>query len=144
MNKKNIIIMGAVVVLVAGASFYGGMQYANSKKAQTGFQRNSQGGQQAGRGGNRGGAGLANGDVLKMDDKSITIKMRDGGSKIIYLSDSTSILKSTAGSKADVAVGENVMVSGSANQDGSITAQSVQIRPAGAQPGGSQDNKLKQ
>lgn len=77
-----------------------------------------------------GGAGFASGEVLSTDTKSMTIKMRDGGSKIIFLADSTQIMKSSAGVVGDVRVGSEVTVMGTAGTDGTITAQSIQIRPA--------------
>ena len=80
-------------------------------------------------GGNRGGAGFANGEVLSADTSSMIVKMRDGSSKNIILSNSTQVLKSATGTISDVTTGTQVTVVGSANTDGSITAQSVQIRP---------------
>ena len=72
---------------------------------------------------------MAVGEVISADDKSITIKLRDGGSQIIFFTPSTPVTKSVSSSASDVAVGEQVTVSGAKNQDGSISAQSIQIRP---------------
>lgn len=143
MNKTIIIAVVAVVVVGAGA-FYGGMRYANAKAPASGSgnfanltpeqraaraqQFGAAGGRGAG-GGNRG-AGFTTGEILSKDDKSITVKMVDGGSKIIFFSDSTQIMKSAAGSPSDLTVGQQVVANGSANQDGSLTAQSLQLRPA--------------
>lgn len=82
-------------------------------------------------GANRNGDGsFTVGQIIAKDDKSITIKSNDGSSKIVFFSDSTTIGKTTQGSATDLNNEENVMVNGQANPDGSITAQSIQIRPA--------------
>jgi hypothetical protein len=133
---KNTIIISIVVAIVVGSgAFYGGILYGKNQTASARQQRLigqlGQGGQfnRQGRAGQAGG-GLANGDIIAKDDKSITIKLRDGGSKIVFLSGSTEIMKSVDGAVSDLSVGQSVMVSGSTNNDGSITAQAVQLRPA--------------
>jgi len=132
--KKNIII-GSIVVLVAAASFYGGMLYsAKGKTGPSDFSQNlSQGRNNMGSGARRGGAqsggGLVNGSILSQDDKSLTVKLSDGGSKIIFLSSSTQIMKMASSSKDQLLPGNNLMITGSANADGSVLAQTIQIRP---------------
>jgi len=59
----------------------------------------------------------------------MTVKTKDGGSKIVYFSDSIEIGKTTSGSSADLENGKQVMINGKANQGGSFTAQNIQIRP---------------
>lgn len=136
MNNKIIIgVVGAIVI--AGASFYGGMTYGKSSAPARGqlsggnFEQFQNGGM--GNMGPRGGmgGGITAGEIISKDATSITIKMQDGSTKIILFSDSTQVMKTAAGSLDDLSVGTNVSVTGTTNSDGSITGQSVQIRPAG-------------
>jgi hypothetical protein len=131
------ILTGAVVaVIVVGvASFYAGMSYA---KGQTPSRTQFAGaaGQFAGRAGaGRTGGGVTTGQVLSNDGSSMTVQMQDGSTKIVLFGTSTQILKTAQGTQSDLAKGTNVVVTGSANSDGSITAQNIQVRPAGT-PGG--------
>lgn len=146
---KNIIISVVIALIIVGSgAFYGGMKYGVSMASRASGQRAGQnfanlspeerqqrmqqfGGASGGMGmrGTRGGGGFAAGEIIAKDDKSITIKLSDGGSKIIFLSSGTHVAKSTDGSQDDLAVGKQVVINGSANQDGSVTAQTVQLRP---------------
>jgi hypothetical protein len=135
MNKTIALIIG--VVLIAGGSFYAGVKY-NQSSAKSGA-RNFQTfggaqGQFAGRrgtGANAAGAGFLTGTIIAKDDKSITVKSRDGGSKIVFVGNSTMVMKAATGSIVDLSIGQDVTTTGSVNSDGSVTASSVQIRPAG-------------
>jgi len=60
---------------------------------------------------------------------TITVKLEDGSSKIILLSEKTSINKASEGSITDLTAGEKVAVFGTTNADGSVTAQNIQINP---------------
>ena len=142
--KKQISLLVAVIiaVVVGGSAFYGGMVYGQSQGASramgpnafanlTPEQRQARGAQFGANGGvMRGAGGFSTGEVLSKDDKSFTLKLTDGGSKIIFYSTSTPVTKSSGGSLADVVVGEQVSVNGTPNSDGSLNAQGVQIRPA--------------
>lgn len=125
--KKHLTIWIIATIVIAGISFYAG-----NKHGQAATPSRGQFGQQAGTrtGGRFGsGAGLVAGTVLSKDDTSMTIKMRDGSSKIVLYSGSTQVLRSAPGTAADVAVGAQVSAQGQQNSDGSVTAQSIQIRP---------------
>ncbi|MDD5738424.1 MAG: DUF5666 domain-containing protein [Candidatus Pacebacteria bacterium] len=155
--KKNIIVLFVLVALVVGVgSFYGGMTYAkSSNKFLAGRSFNDQqfianvggagqraGGAMAGRAGGAG--GFISGQVVSKDSQSITVSIArnnatgsqnttgqaGGGSKIVFFSNSTQVMKTTEGSTSDIAVGSNLTITGAPNSDGSITAQSIQIRPS--------------
>jgi ribosomal protein L2 len=139
--KNNVIIITVLVAIIAaGAGFFGGMQYQKSQRPAGGqfanrqFGQGSQG-QFVRRNGQSGGAVI--GQILSLDDKSITVKMPDGSSKIVILSEATAINKQAEGTKSDLKTGENVAVFGSANADGSVTAQNIQLNPMIRQFGGS-------
>lgn len=137
MNKTLIFSIIAVVAVGAGA-FFGGMKYQESK---TNTRMANFGGRVLFSGnGDFSGNGArpvqrvenirpVNGEIISSDDTSITVKMPDGSSKIVLISESTALLKSLEGKKEDLVTGEKVMVVGTENQDGSITAQNIQINP---------------
>lgn len=142
MNK---ITLGIIAVLALSGSFYGGMKYDQSKSlALTGSNMGtfSAQGRQAGFGGGNGtttrgmrgtGGGTA-GNIVAKDATSITVQIRDGGSRTVFFTGTTPVLKSTSGSADDLKVGEAILVTGTSNQDGSVSAQSIQIRPAESIP----------
>ena len=128
-NKTTVIIVGLVVI---AASFYAGMQYGQNQSASVKSARFQQMGANGARnlpGANMRGGGIS-GEVLSKDDKSIMVKARDGGSKIVFFSNSTVVTQSITGAISDIAVGQQIFVSGSTNSDGSETAQTIQIRPS--------------
>jgi len=123
--KKLIPIFIVILLVVAGGAFYGGMKYDQSKTASNLATMRSRNGMTS----NRAGGGFVTGEIISKDDKSVTVKLRDGGSKIVFLSSSTEVTKSVSGTLVDLEVGKNISVNGTANSDGSITAQSIQLRP---------------
>ncbi len=140
--KKTLLMIAVVAIVVGGGAFYGGMKYAQggsqrgnfanlTPEQRQQFTANAGAGFRSGTGQGRGGmnGGFTAGEIISKDDKSITLKMPDGGSKIIFYSDTTEVSKFTEGGAEDLVVGKNISVNGTANQDGSVTAQSIQIRP---------------
>jgi hypothetical protein len=133
MNKQLIIGALAAAVVIGAGAFCGGIAYA---KAKSSLRVNGQFSQFSGNGarGIRAG-GMGNvvvGEILSKNASSITVKMQDGSTKIVLISASTQVMKTASGSLGDLSEGANVAVTGLANSDGSVTAQSVQIRPEGA------------
>ncbi|MFA5889043.1 MAG: hypothetical protein WCW47_02035 [Candidatus Paceibacterota bacterium] len=135
-NKTTIVV---VVLILIGASFYGGVVYGKRTLPTRGQFTNSQftgnvsGARGTGMRGNING-GFTAGEIISKDATSITIKMQDGSTKIVLVATSTQVMKSSAGSLGDLTTGTNVTITGTANSDGSLTAQNVQIRPAGLAP----------
>jgi hypothetical protein len=131
MKNNNLIITVVAVVVVGAAGFFCGMQYQKTKRPQFAnnqFQRqmmNGQG-QNSGRAGS-GGIQPVSGEIIVVDDKTVTVKMQDGSSKIVILSDSTVINKTQEGSKADLKKGDRMTAFGKSNSDGSITAQNISL-----------------
>lgn len=140
--KNNYLMIVVLVLVFAGVGFFTGMKYQESK--QPAFLRQFGGGQQETRiggqmqGGNRIGGRSVTGEIINQDEKSITVKLPDGSTKIVLLSDKTTVNKMAEGSKNDLKVGEQVGVFGTENQDGSVTAQNIQLNPMfrGATGGG--------
>lgn len=130
--KKNLTwILAAAIVVVGVGAFYGGMVYGKNQASsalQANFANRQFNG--AANGNRRNGqmGGFLNGEVISKDDKSLTVKLRDGGSKIVFFSGATQILKSVKGTIDDLPVGSNVTANGQTNSDGSVTAQLIQLR----------------
>ncbi|MCL6471373.1 MAG: hypothetical protein K6T91_00965 [Firmicutes bacterium] len=143
MNAKIVATIVAVAMVFGGGGFYGGMAY---QKAQTPAFGTSDGRWpgmmgRAGADGQGGAGGNANGnrrffgqggrpvsgEIISQDDKSITVKLADGSTKIVMLSDKTEISKASTGNRSDLKKGERVFAAGTENSDGSITANIVSI-----------------
>lgn len=129
--KKQIIITGIVCAII-----FGGVGYALGKKYSVPSpQSTNDMGVRPGMG--KGGAGMprqnrmegfTTGEVLAKDDTSITLKLRDGSTKIIFVSPSTELTRPVKSTISDVTIGVMVMAQGKEGADGTITATSLQVR----------------
>ena len=139
-DSKTFFVMFAVAILTAGAGFYGGIMFQKSKTpkanpnglATRSFNRNSNNQMPIPGAGGRMGGGMLRplvGEILSKDDKSVTVKMQDGSSKIVMLSATTVINKAEKVDAGALAVGETIRVFGTTNPDGSVTAQDIQLNP---------------
>lgn len=138
MNQKFQII---ILVLISAVVFGGGGYFLGKKAgsaqapqaftrgAQAGFGQNGSG--RMVRPGGVTGGGLVSGEVLSKDVTSLTLKLRDGGSRIVLFAPSTGVMRTASGTIDDIAVGKQVSVIGTQNPDGSMTATSLQVRPEG-------------
>lgn len=128
----------AIGVAAAGAGFFGGMQYRNYQLAQNrgAFFTQASGrngaflqGNGAGRMMQNGGGRVA-GQIVKVDPSSITVQLPNGGTRLVLTSDQTAFMTATTTTKEALKVGERISAFGTANSDGSVSAQNVQLEPA--------------
>ena len=152
MNRTLSIVLGSIVVLalIAGA-FYGGTLYgkgqAEAAQAQArerifsgsdtaafpgaGLAGTPQPGMRGGFFGGGAAGGGAFGQVEEINGDTLVVTGADGQRTTVKVTDTTLIEKYASVTVADMQPGETVIVSGSSNADGSITARSVQVAPAG-------------
>jgi len=152
---RTAIIALAVLVGILGG-FYGGYTVGHSNVAaatssSTSGQRSAgTGGFTGGRGANAavcptpgstpaaGSTALFRGTVTNLTATSMTVT-NTTCTETITFGPSTTIQKQVTGSTADLAKNETVTVTGTRGSDGTVTAVTIQITPAGsfARPGGS-------
>ena len=87
--NKNYLVALFLILVIGGGSFLGGMKYQQSKLPRMGqFGRNENqfnNRNQVGIGQKRMGNGQIIGEIISLDDKTMTVKMIDGSSKIVIL-----------------------------------------------------------
>ncbi len=141
--KQNIQVNIWLAILVsllvgAGSGFFAGIKYQKYQRDGTVFRGLIGNGPMGGRfvaggaAGARGGMGAFRpvaGEIIAADDKSATIKLNDGSSKIVMLSEKTEINEATEATVSDLKTGAKVVVFGATNSDGSLTATSIQLNP---------------
>lgn len=133
MKNITLPILIVAIIVAAGAGFFGGMKYQQSQRPnfqalRNGIGRTGAAGQFGGRGGTNGFRPI-NGDIISADNNSITVKLADGTSRIIILTDKVMINKAETATIADLKVGTKVAVFGQTNSDNTITAQNIQLNP---------------
>jgi hypothetical protein len=136
--QKNISII-ILVIVVGAVSFYGGTKYQAAQTPVRGQFAQGQTARNGAPGVNnriRMNGGQTIGDIISRDDKSITVKLTDGSSKIILLSTTATVGKLDTIPATDLKVGDKVGVFGTTNTDGSITAQNIQLNPLDRRPSG--------
>jgi hypothetical protein len=131
--KNNIFLSIVVGVLVFSSGFFAGTTFQKSKKVNfpqslTSRQGNGvpiQSGTSIKNGNSRNGVPME-GNVISIDDNSITVQGNNGSNNIILLSRDTKINITSEGTTDDLKVGLEVMIIGNTT-NGALTAQSISI-----------------
>jgi hypothetical protein len=136
MKKNKVTIIWIIVAIIA---FVGGWWIGRATVPAATSGRGAYAGASSTRGtfASRGGAasgGLAMGQVLSIDSQSITLQLANGNSENVFYSSSTPVIIPQPASISSITPGTNVIITGTANSDGSLTAESIQVRnnPTGA------------
>lgn len=122
-------------LVFGGGGYYIGTKKSTSPESITGargagmWNGNRESGQAGGIRGTRTGGGILGGEIINIDAQNLTVRPQSGGSKIVFYSSTTPITMMARGSVADLSAGKSIMVTGKTNPDGSITAESIQLRP---------------
>ncbi|MCX8032088.1 MAG: DUF5666 domain-containing protein [Thermoleophilia bacterium] len=143
MKKWIVALLAAVIVVVGVGAFFAG-RASVSQVASTGTNLglargqlpSNQGGTLPGQLGGVNGSpngprgSLVSGTILSVDDTGITVKTADGGSKIVLVTSSTTLVKTEEATRDDLVAGQEVTIVGEANEDGSLTASRIQLGTA--------------
>lgn len=125
MNKKTTSIAAIALVIGFSAGYFLHPSPAQAPGASGNFARNG-----GAAGGMMRGGGFLSGTVATKDSESITVNTRDGSSHVVLVTPATNVSKSVSGAMSDISIGSEVIVSGAANGDGSLSANLIQLRPA--------------
>ncbi len=140
--KRNVWVVAVVVAIVfGGGGYYFGTQSAKSAVpagAAAYAGRTGTAGRTGGFGGASALGGGTAGTIISTGNGTLTIQMAAStstsattGTKIVLFDSSTMVNELQSVPASSLTVGQNVTVAGTANADGSVTATSIQVRPAG-------------
>lgn len=132
MKKYKGHIVWALVTLVAlGGGFFWGQASAGSARGGFSGAAGAYGSSTRRFAGSSSGGSMVTGQITGMDSSSLTLQLPSGSSQVIFYSSSTQVSEPTIVPVSKLAVGANILVGGTSNTDGSMTAESIQVRSAG-------------
>lgn len=134
--NKTILTAVIVAVVAGGAGFAAGRLIGTRGQPPFGDRQFGAGaerfGQSTGPGTEqrefRQGMQQAVGEVLSLDATGFTLTLPGGGSRIVLVPATAAVTTAASASLQDIVVGSQVSVTGITNDDGSITANSLQLR----------------
>ena len=139
MNKTVITAIVVAIVFGGGGSYFGTQQAASAAPSGAAAYagRTGAAGGASRFGGGAAGGGSTTGTIISTGSGTMTIQMAAStstsattGTKIVLFDANTVVSELQTVPAANLAVGQLVTVGGTANSDGSVTATSIQVRPA--------------
>jgi hypothetical protein len=129
---KNNYVTIVVAIACAVIFFFIGMAYgkggtttAATAGARGAFSSSTRGGF----GGRAGaGGGFVTGQIVSVSNGTIVVQMPNGNSANVFFSSSTQVIKPQVAPVSTLTPGTMVMIGGTTNTDGSVSAQTIQIR----------------
>lgn len=125
-NKKTLAAV-IILLLIAGGAFYIGAKYEKNKLAKLGLLKSSQNEDTCKA------KDSVTGEITAKINDTITIKTSDGNIQNVSVAVSMKTEKKSADILANLAVGQQVIVKGVKNTDGSFSAQSIKQTTATTQ-----------
>lgn len=130
MKKNNLLPIIIVALLTTVGGFFAGVKYQQSKQpSRANFRMMGEAGENLPRNNLGSDNQMIRGEIINQDSESVTVKLTDDSSKIILISDETKINKASEGSTDDLKTGEQIMIFGKQNSDGSVSADQIQLNP---------------
>jgi len=134
--KSRYLLPIVLIVIGLGVGFAGGYYFKSFNQQKQFNEMRNGAGQRGGiaipSGGparNINGFNSIDGEVISNDDKSVTVKLGDESTKIIFFSESTIYSNFQEAKKEDLKIGIKISVFGKSNSDGSVTANRIQLNP---------------
>ncbi len=137
---KHLIIVGLVSAAISGTGFFflgesmaipgftpGEMVVGPDARGGLGQRTSDQMGNAKQQGTGKRGAGMIAGEIVRIDDETITVKVGTEGTRLILLSDTTTVNACGLSTASALEVGKQIMVNGMTGDDGSVTAKTIQI-----------------
>ncbi len=125
------IVWAVIVILALSGGFFWGRAGSGNQAASG----SSAAGSRVFR--SNGSGGFMTGQILAVSPNNLTVSLANGNSEVVFYSSSTEIMKPSPVPSSSLGAGTRVTVVGTANSDGSFTAQSIQVQPNGGFAGGS-------
>jgi len=121
MSKKLLVIIAIIVAL--GVGFGGGILVGSHNKGVHSSKNGHKGHHALARKGS-----AISGKVLSESGSTITIQLSSGSTETIYTGSNTIYTQLTPITSSNISTGSTIMVIGSKNSNGSITADKIQLK----------------